>query len=173
MVEVSKARPDLTGEKAETAESQNSVVISEASASRHTIESEEEVLPAIIPKAEQPPLGVAPESSNNSTIQRIWNDRASPEKALAEMSSHRFWSTQPVPMYDENKVEIKEGPIKTIDKAQVATEPSSLLAGFEWVTMDLTNNEELKEVFELLYAHYVEDDESEFRLNYSPSFLRW
>jgi len=47
------------------------------------------------------------------------------------------------------------------------------MEGFEWVTMDLTREEELKEVFELLYGHYVEDEEAMFRFNYSASFLRW
>jgi hypothetical protein len=39
--------------------------------------------------------------------------------------------------------------------------------------MDLTREEELKEVFELLDGHYVEDEEAMFRFNYSASFLKW
>jgi glycylpeptide N-tetradecanoyltransferase len=61
----------------------------------------------------------------------------------------------------------------SINRTQVAMEPSSLLPGFEWVTMDLTKEEELRKVFELLSEHYVEDEDSEFRLDYSPSFLKW
>jgi glycylpeptide N-tetradecanoyltransferase len=45
--------------------------------------------------------------------------------------------------------------------------------GFEWVTMDLTNDEQIQEVYTLLYGHYVEDDEAMFRFNYSLSFLKW
>jgi glycylpeptide N-tetradecanoyltransferase len=39
--------------------------------------------------------------------------------------------------------------------------------------MDLTKEEEIKEVYELLNKHYVEDDEAMFRFNYSPTILRW
>jgi glycylpeptide N-tetradecanoyltransferase len=31
----------------------------------------------------------------------------------------------------------------------------------------------LKEVYDLLNGHYVEDDAAMFRFNYSVSFLRW
>ena len=32
---------------------------------------------------------------------------------------------------------------------------------------------QLKEVYELLNGHYVEDEEAMFRLNYCASFLDW
>lgn len=83
-----------------------------------------------------------------------------------------------------------------IDKDLVKKEPGPLLEGFEWVTMDLTNEGEvsvlvihasifasctvaksifakLTEVHDLLMGHYVEDDEAMFRFNYSQSFLDW
>ncbi|KAA8576085.1 hypothetical protein EYC84_006247 [Monilinia fructicola] len=68
---------------------------------------------------------------------------------------------------------IEEGPFKIVDPAQVPKEPGPLISGFNWVTMDMTSDEALQEVFELLYGHYVEDDEAMFRFNYSKSFLRW
>jgi hypothetical protein len=172
IAEDSKAE-DLAELKCETTENGDSVAISESSTTRTTMGSEEEVFPTIVPRAEQPPLRLAGATLNNSSLQRILNDLAGPEKPLAEISSHQFWSTQPVPKYGEVKTEIQEGPIMEINQAQVATKPSSLLAGFEWVTMDLTKKEELTEVFELLSEHYVEDEDSEFRLNYSPYFLKW
>lgn len=77
-----------------------------------------------------------------------------------------------------------------IDPEKVPKEPQQLLEGFEWVTMDLTDEKEvghdfadmvevwlmypkLEEVWELLNGHYVEDDEAMFRFNYSVSFLNW
>lgn len=66
-----------------------------------------------------------------------------------------------------------------------------MVEGFEWVTMDLTDEHEvsfiesrreiqdcnnisqLEEVYALLSGHYVEDDEAMFRFNYSVSFLNW
>ena len=44
-----------------------------------------------------------------------------------------------------------EGPIKMIDPEQVPREPSALLEGFEWVTMDLTQHEQVE--LSLLASH--------------------
>ncbi|KAL8665156.1 MAG: hypothetical protein Q9168_007759 [Polycauliona sp. 1 TL-2023] len=93
-------------------------------------------------------------------------------KNQKDMASYKFWQTQPVPRFDEPQ-QVKEGPIKIIDPEQVPKEPHPLLEGFEWVTMDLLDDKELKEVWELLNGHYVEDEEAMFRFNYSISFLNW
>jgi glycylpeptide N-tetradecanoyltransferase len=39
--------------------------------------------------------------------------------------------------------------------------------------MNLEDEKELEEVYELLNGHYVEDQEAMFRFRYSPSFLDW
>ncbi|KAL8773675.1 MAG: hypothetical protein Q9209_001441 [Squamulea sp. 1 TL-2023] len=93
-------------------------------------------------------------------------------KNQKDMASYKFWQTQPVPRFDEPQ-QVKEGPIKIIDPEQVPKDPQPLLEGFEWVTMNLVDNKELEEVWELLNGHYVEDDEAMFRFNYSISFLNW
>ncbi|KAI4250091.1 MAG: hypothetical protein L6R40_000263 [Gallowayella cf. fulva] len=93
-------------------------------------------------------------------------------KNQKDMASYKFWQTQPVPRFDEPQ-QVKEGPIKIIDPEQVPKEPQPLLEGFEWVTMNLMDDKELEEVWELLNGHYVEDDEAMFRFNYSISFLNW
>lgn len=90
-----------------------------------------------------------------------------------DMASYKFWQTQPVPRFDETSKKIEEGPIKIINLDSVPKEPSAMLEGFEWVTMDLTVEKELEEVYELLNGHYVEDGEAMFRFNYSQSFLNW
>lgn len=46
-------------------------------------------------------------------------------------------------------------------------------AGFEWSTIDLTNDEQAREVYELLRENYVEDSEHTFRFDYPVDFLRW
>lgn len=48
-----------------------------------------------------------------------------------------------------------------------------MIEGFEWATMDLEDDAQMTEVYELLNGHYVEDQEAMFRLTYSPSFLNW
>ena len=79
-----------------------------------------------------------------------------------------------------------------VDPEKVAKEPAPLPAGFEWVTMDLFDHQQVRnrlnhenydfaflmnfqhdEVYDLLCNHYVEDHESMFRFKYSSSFLKW
>ncbi|KAK8185529.1 acyl-CoA N-acyltransferase [Phyllosticta paracitricarpa] len=90
-----------------------------------------------------------------------------------DMSSYKFWQTQPVPSFEERGKLAEDGPIKMIDVDKVSKEPSPMVEGFEWVTMNLQDATELQEVYELLSNHYVEDGEAMFRFNYSASFLNW
>jgi glycylpeptide N-tetradecanoyltransferase len=41
------------------------------------------------------------------------------------------------------------------------------------VTCNIDSDDELREIYELLSAHYVEDDDNMFRFAYSKEFLRW
>ncbi|KAI9743555.1 MAG: glycylpeptide N-tetradecanoyltransferase [Claussenomyces sp. TS43310] len=107
------------------------------------------------------------------SLQDIMTGLAANGKNVKDMGSYKFWQTQPVPKLGEQKEIIEEGPFKIIDVDKVPKEPAPLMEGFEWVTMDLTTDEELKELVELLYAHYVEDAASMFRLKYSESVLKW
>lgn len=90
-----------------------------------------------------------------------------------DMASYKFWQTQPVPRFDDSAKDVEEGPIKRIDPEKVSREPDRLLEGFEWTTLDLTNETELQELWDLLTNHYVEDDNAMFRFRYSKSFLHW
>jgi len=96
-------------------------------------------------------------------------------KNQKDMASYKFWQTQPVPRFDDqaSKKAITQGPIKMIDPERVSKTPDALVEGFEWCTLDLTDPEELKELYELLNNHYVEDDNAMFRFSYSQSFLHW
>ncbi|KAH8734562.1 Glycylpeptide N-tetradecanoyltransferase [Ilyonectria robusta] len=105
-------------------------------------------------------------------LQDIMTGLAASGKNAKDMGSYKFWQTQPVPRFGEEG-QLEEGPLRLQKVEDVPTEPGPLVAGFEWVTMDLTNDDEIKEVYELLNGHYVEDDEAMFRFNYSPSILRW
>lgn len=92
-------------------------------------------------------------------------------KNQKDMASYKFWQTQPVPRFDDK--ESSGGPIKMIDPEKVSKEPDPLVEGFEWTTLDLTDETELHELWDLLTNHYVEDDNAMFRFNYSQSFLHW
>lgn len=88
------------------------------------------------------------------------------------MEEYNFWKTQPVRSFDE-KVE-QEGPIdahKTVD--QVDSEPYKLRDEFEWSVVDIDDKEQVQELYDLLYAHYIEDDDETLRFQYHPQFLEW
>ncbi|KAI7867525.1 acyl-CoA N-acyltransferase [Spinellus fusiger] len=89
-----------------------------------------------------------------------------------EKTEHKFWSTQPVPKHDE--VVTENGPIDPATPMdQISKEPSPLPKEFEWCLVDMTQEKELKELYELLTMNYVEDDDAEFRFDYSAELLRW
>lgn len=97
-------------------------------------------------------------------------------KNQKDMASYKFWQTQPVPRFDDKPEQYAaqpDGPIKEVIPEQVPKQPAPLPEGYEWVELDLTNEEELKEVYNLLTFHYVEDDGAMFRFNYSKPFLDW
>ncbi|RLN63306.1 hypothetical protein BBP00_00004230 [Phytophthora kernoviae] len=45
--------------------------------------------------------------------------------------------------------------------------------GFKWTEVDMNDDAEASEVYELLTRNYVEDDDSTFRFDYSVEFLKW
>ncbi|KAH8881687.1 Glycylpeptide N-tetradecanoyltransferase [Thozetella sp. PMI_491] len=109
-------------------------------------------------------------------LQDIMTGLASSGKNRKDMASYKFWSTQPVQQFVEAaKPEvIEEGPIKVQTIDEIPAEPPQLaLDGFRWVQVDLNDEKEMQEVYKLLNGHYVEDNESLFRFNYSPSLLKW
>ncbi|KAG6031878.1 glycylpeptide N-tetradecanoyltransferase [Claviceps citrina] len=99
-------------------------------------------------------------------------------KNVKDMGAYKFWQTQPVPRFGEEEEaktgkKLEEGPLRVQTVEEVDREPQPLVAGFDWVTVDLADEGEMKEVYELLNGHYVEDDEAMFRFNYIPEVLRW
>jgi glycylpeptide N-tetradecanoyltransferase len=115
----------------------------------------------------------AADAMKKLSLEEILTGLAQSGKNVKDMASYKFWQTQPVPKFGESAEVIEEGPFKIIDPEQVPKQPGPLVDGFEWVTVDITSDEEATEVFQLLHGHYVEDDEAMFRFNYSKSFLRW
>ncbi|CAG8579405.1 2684_t:CDS:2, partial [Scutellospora calospora] len=88
-----------------------------------------------------------------------------------DMSSHKFWSTQPVPKHGE--IINDNGPIEeNTPHDQIRKEPYILPKEFEWSILDLNNENELNELYTLLTNNYVEDDDAMFRFDYSGDFLR-
>ncbi|OBS19649.1 hypothetical protein FPOA_11374 [Fusarium poae] len=123
-------------------------------------------------KSDNPSANQAADMLKKMSLQDIMTGLAAGGKNAKDMGSYKFWQTQPVPKFGEDN-NLEEGPLRIQKVEEVDKEPSALIPGFEWVTMDLTKEEEIKEVYELLNKHYVEDDEAMFRFNYSPTILRW
>ncbi|CAO1632707.1 unnamed protein product [Jaminaea pallidilutea] len=94
---------------------------------------------------------------------------------VKEIRDHKFWKTQPVMQGGSSDLKPEdEGPIQgNVPPEKVRQEPYPLPSDFEWVTIDIDDEVELKEVYELLSANYVEDDDASLRFNYSADFLHW
>lgn len=87
---------------------------------------------------------------------------------------HDFWHNQPVPRAHEKVDKTlldKAIEVKTLD--QVSKTAYSLPAGYSWCDLDLTNDDQAHELYNLLTQNYVEDDDAMFRFDYSVGFLRW
>ncbi|CAA7392662.1 unnamed protein product [Spirodela intermedia] len=115
---------------------------------------------------------VTPASSSSSSIDAL--DRKF-QDSLALSKRHRFWETQPVGQFrDLGDPTVTEGPIEPpIPLSDVKPDPYTLPASYDWSTCDISDDAVATEVYNLLTANYVEDDENMFRFNYSREFLRW
>ncbi|KAI5479326.1 glycylpeptide N-tetradecanoyltransferase [Pseudohyphozyma bogoriensis] len=95
-------------------------------------------------------------------------------KGTKDMASHKFWATQPVTKLNTAPEDLREGPLEPNKQPEeIRQEPYDLHKDFKWVTVDLKNPGELKEVQELLSHNYVEDVQATFRFDYAADFLEW
>ncbi|KAJ7452691.1 Myristoyl-CoA:protein N-myristoyltransferase, N-terminal domain-containing protein [Mycena galericulata] len=89
------------------------------------------------------------------------------------LEAHKFWGTQPVPQLGEGPP-LEDGYIEpSKPREEVRQDPYSLPSGFEWTTVDIKDSTQSQEVQELLSLHYVEDQNTSLRLQYSAEFLQW
>eukprot|EP00400_MALV-I_sp_L67-5_P001116 gene1116-1085_t len=96
-------------------------------------------------------------------------------KQMEEMNKgHKFWGSQPVPQDFESLAIEESGPIDANEDVKlVKQDPTKLPAGFEWEVLDLESETVRNEIYTLLYENYVEDDDAQFRFDYSIDFLMW
>ncbi|KAF9169989.1 glycylpeptide N-tetradecanoyltransferase [Mortierella sp. AD011] len=93
-------------------------------------------------------------------------------KEPKSMEEHKFWKTQPVVKHDE--VVEEDGPIEAdTPHDQIRATPYPLPKEFEWSLVNVEDDKEIKELYELLTLNYVEDDDAMFRFDYSADFLKW
>ncbi|KAG6874231.1 hypothetical protein C0995_003777 [Termitomyces sp. Mi166 len=90
-----------------------------------------------------------------------------------DMGEHKFWGTQPVPQPGEGPP-IDDGYIEpSKPREEVRQDAYPLPKDFEWSTLDLSDPQQNKEVYDLLSLNYVEDDQAAFRFQYTAEFLHW
>lgn len=95
-------------------------------------------------------------------------------KVIPLFGQHVFWDTQPVPHFAEYlDVSLYDSPVKVQTLDQISKEAFKLPEGFVWSNIDLRNDSEAQELYELLTKHYVEDMNGRFRFDYQIPFLRW
>lgn len=75
-------------------------------------------------------------------------------------------------IFTDEKITTNEA-IEVVDKSEIRMEPYSLPEQFHWDTLNLEDPLVLKELYTLLNENYVEDDDSMFRFDYQPQFLKW
>mmetsp|Transcript_19843 Transcript_19843/g.30567 ORF Transcript_19843/g.30567 Transcript_19843/m.30567 type:complete len:233 (+) Transcript_19843:198-896(+) len=97
------------------------------------------------------------------------------KKVYQLYDTHDFWDSQPVPhssdMVKDDDFDKAIDKDKTLD--DIRAEPLDIPPGFHWANVDMSNDEEVKEVYDLLTQNYVEDDDNMFRFDYSVRFLQW
>ncbi|GAX14312.1 glycylpeptide N-tetradecanoyltransferase [Fistulifera solaris] len=85
---------------------------------------------------------------------------------------HAFWDSQPMP--HGSRDEHQEGPIQPNKPTEeIRQEPYAMPAGFEWSNVNVEDDAERLELYNLLANNYVEDDDALFRFDYSHEFLLW
>lgn len=161
----------ITGEK-ETGDSSKPA----SKMSDSSIQTLLDMNPALKGELAKMPPEKAQEALKKMDVSQLLTGLSLNNKNQKDMASYKFWQTQPVLRFDDKPETIAaqpDGPIKEVVPEQVPRTPAPLPEGYEWVELDLTDEEELKEVYNLLTYHYVEDDSAMFRFNYSKSLLDW
>lgn len=103
-------------------------------------------------------------SNENIEMTRKWKEL---------MKQRNFWDKQPVIKVSEMHNAHPSGPLKKAEDHNIKKELTKLPKGFVWRDMDLTDETDLNDIYDLLYENYVEDDGGTFRFNYSREFLQW
>lgn len=156
------AEKEVSNEQNETASNQNT----EANVSA-TIASESGIDEAQLKTL----LDEAYKYKANPTMLPYLREAAkTPQEAMTK--SFKFWSTQPVPKFDE-VVEKSEAIEPNKEVSELRADPYALPEGFKWETMKLDDPLILAELYTLLNENYVEDDDAMFRFDYQPDFLKW
>ncbi|XP_055376250.1 glycylpeptide N-tetradecanoyltransferase [Condylostylus longicornis] len=123
---------------------------------------------ALSPSAEKLPEEI------NESVKGLLENLSLDQRFFRENLTKKFafWSTQPVPKLNE-EVSTNESIEPDKEVSEIRSTPYTLPSGFTWDTLDLNDSTILTELYTLLNENYVEDDDSMFRFDYQPEFLKW
>lgn len=109
-------------------------------------------------------------SAEQIKVLELLNKRDYPT-SIEEANEHnyQFWSTQPVP----SLVTPITRDIKMQNLEEPLEEPLGLLEGYEWATLDISNNDECDKVTNFLNKQYDSKKNKKFRPFFSKNFIRW
>lgn len=90
---------------------------------------------------------------------------------------HAFWDTQPMFLDkatdDESELTLHAPLIPNKEKSELRQEPYNMPKGFVWSDLNIADETELEQIYDLLAKNYVEDGDCMFRFDYSMAFLKW
>lgn len=115
-----------------------------------------------------------PDKKTQELLRKLANMMSMSNKdtsAAKPIEEYKFWKTQPVVKFESEIYD--QGAIQHNSIENVKKVPQQLPSGFEWCTVDITDGQQMKDLYELLYGNYIEDEEEQFRFRYSENFLRW
>ena len=85
-------------------------------------------------------------------------DKKDIENKMKLLNKHEYWENQEVkPFLQECNQDGLYKSSEFIIKKYKHENPAPLPPGFEWTTVDLSNDEELEKVYEVLKQNFVED----------------
>ena len=99
--------------------------------------------------------------------------KKSVQKVAPLYDTHDFWDSEPVPkVTDEPKEDDFDKSIDVDKKVdEIRADPLDIPPGFTWCNVNIEDDVECGEVYDLLTQNYVEDDDNMFRFDYSVKFL--
>uniref|UniRef100_A0A3B0MPR1 Glycylpeptide N-tetradecanoyltransferase n=1 Tax=Theileria annulata TaxID=5874 RepID=A0A3B0MPR1_THEAN len=113
-------------------------------------------------------------TTDSSSIRERILKKLSISHSSSYIPEHKFWDTQLVTKLTDVVNSNDYGPIDSNeDISKVKKNPIALPNGFEWVSLDINDEEDRNQVYKLLSENYVEDGDALFRFDYKPEFLIW
>ena len=85
---------------------------------------------------------------------------------------HKFWSAQPI-HHENDEVDFDGYIDKSIPVSEPPDHPAPLPAGYTWSTIDISDDQQLQEVYKFLSLNYVEASDHRFRFLLPASLIKW